>query len=924
MKRTFRQFECLVLSFAICLVPILTACVPNFPIPLPPGQESEQVNSIDDLGCFPIGCDLPPGMKELCESFEKGTINWPEKCSDMPGSACQALCEREKAALGLDLPTTVIDAYQVGWTQPIQFDDNFDDGIRSKHGWAWPVMHIEKNGLFRFWYSLNTGVNQFTSTYTRTWNGTEFSEAQLWPFDFPNNSVTDSQGRLHNIEEANQEESHQSLSHVIWDGEKTNIQLLFPGQFYKSELGMLTIDEQDRLHLVFIDVSRGIREIWYTNFSNEQWSQPEKLSHSIHDSWGPSIGIGLNGRIYVTWHEVPSDVFTPGTSAFTLMTVYDGQSWSKPEIIPLNRAWVGLLADRLGKVHLMSEGKYICQDNGKWETPVNIDYPGYPSAFYHWTLDHQNNLHIVWNRLLTQESVLDEEERIRREFFYRIRYADGSWSPVMTFGLWGTSASFEEVHSTIIADKNGVIHIAMAGNFDGLTKLYYLNSGGVIENADLLSIKTMPPQPIRKLKAFPEPEIMALSTSSGWKSAEPVTVVDASWDRIDFDVALDQDGKIHLVWQNWVEDDTEVFYSFYNGSAWSSAENISNSEYFDFQPRIAVDGNNHPHAVWVHAIPGTPTLHYSHYDGNNWSQSIRLSRPITWTLPTYSSEEIGMLVENEEEVVNPAIAAGKGSQVAVGFEQRSIGMANLTSFTINSGKGWKKDQIIAKEFDPWWYSVSWLNLDMDTEGLLHALMLYSGYINPTTWLYSQPEYTFFDGSSWSEPHLLLPLPAPEENTPGAQMAFLPDFEVIDKNNIFVVFSLRRQEREYLPYVWDNENSYVHLMHWNGVSWSEPLRPDTSTAFGPSAADVSVDAQGLAHIAWSKYDSYSGRYWIYYTTFDGQSIGEIIRLWQSDLVGEPMQLIRPKIVVNGQGNITVFFTYEKNGDWQIASIEGIVQ
>jgi hypothetical protein len=55
------------------------------------------VKYIDDLGCFPVGCNLPKGMKELCQNFESGMISWPASCNEMPGEQCKALCNREKA-----------------------------------------------------------------------------------------------------------------------------------------------------------------------------------------------------------------------------------------------------------------------------------------------------------------------------------------------------------------------------------------------------------------------------------------------------------------------------------------------------------------------------------------------------------------------------------------------------------------------------------------------------------------------------------------------------------------------------------------------------------------------------------------------------------------------------------------------------------
>ncbi len=86
----------LILVFALCggcAAPIEPPTFPSISNVEPP----QEVDYLDDLGCFPVGCDLPPGMKELCQAFEASSVNWPASCSEMPGAACQALCTREKA-----------------------------------------------------------------------------------------------------------------------------------------------------------------------------------------------------------------------------------------------------------------------------------------------------------------------------------------------------------------------------------------------------------------------------------------------------------------------------------------------------------------------------------------------------------------------------------------------------------------------------------------------------------------------------------------------------------------------------------------------------------------------------------------------------------------------------------------------------------
>ena len=107
MKQKFLIFIILLVMPGVILV--------NGCFPMPPAQPADsQIQSsedefLDNLGCFPKDCSkLPPGMKELCEDYKSGNINWPADCSEMPTEACRKLCEREKAKKENMEPVTFI------------------------------------------------------------------------------------------------------------------------------------------------------------------------------------------------------------------------------------------------------------------------------------------------------------------------------------------------------------------------------------------------------------------------------------------------------------------------------------------------------------------------------------------------------------------------------------------------------------------------------------------------------------------------------------------------------------------------------------------------------------------------------------------------------------------------------------------------
>jgi hypothetical protein len=82
-------------AFAVISVMLVSGCTAPPAAPSAPTGPSGQ-EYLDDFGCFPTGCDLPPGMKELCQDFASEKINWPEDCSVFRDEPCRQLCEWDK------------------------------------------------------------------------------------------------------------------------------------------------------------------------------------------------------------------------------------------------------------------------------------------------------------------------------------------------------------------------------------------------------------------------------------------------------------------------------------------------------------------------------------------------------------------------------------------------------------------------------------------------------------------------------------------------------------------------------------------------------------------------------------------------------------------------------------------------------------
>jgi hypothetical protein len=869
-------------------------------------SQSTDSEYLDDLGCFPVGCDLPPGMKELCQAYEAGSINWPSSCTEMPGEACQTLCEREKANAPTALPTTTIDAYEVGWMEPVQLDDNIEDSLRPALGWILPTILIDNEDHVMFWYSLDLGQGGYTPTYYRYWDGDGLTEPREWNalqglyrFDSANN--------LHIIVNKDYGEENATLVHIIWDGVNFTQTTLFPDRLVQPCVlsNNLDIDEDDNLHLTFQDKSKGVMEVWYTRYDGLEWSEPINLSQSSGNSRSPSLAVGKDGMVFLAWHEESDDTFVTGQTAPVMFTMYDGETWSEPVDIPFTATFVDVQADKRGFAYIHAENKFVIWDGSKWEGPYEVEYPGWPTAMYHRFTEDSGQIHFIWNRYHEVQDQGTGEVRYQRDVCYRKRAPDGTWSPVMSLGIWSEDPTYAEYHSSIEVDSSGVVHASFGAKVGGMLQQYYTNSGAEIRQPELLTQEIYQTRLIERTGGKLPPTDFPTLPNDDW-TVEVLPLEESEEPRMQ--IAVDSNGILHMVWQGKEGDHFGVFYSSYDGVKWNESMDVSHFEGYDTHPVITVDSDDRVHVTWIRWAEGTSSVYWSYLDDGSWSEPQKLSERVTWELLVAMIP----LVADVENALRPSIANGPDGTLAMSWSHSPEGFTTSVSTIAFDGQRWAAEEFPGGD-DSWVYAADWSSVDMDSNGYRHLIFVASGMMDPDSYLFAQPFHMVETDSGWSEAELLLSIP--EDSTPGSQMVFRPVIETMDLDRIFVAFSMRPFERENTPYRLDTENSNTYLIFGDGSGWSDPRRLDPGDAFGPSYVDMALDKDGVAHIVWAKYDTYNKRYSLFYTTSDGVEESNIVLLWQADDEQEPYPIIKPDIDVGEDGSVHVLMAVEETGMWR---------
>ncbi len=85
-------------------------------------------------------------------------------------------------------------------------------------------------------------------------------------------------------------------------------------------------------------------------------------------------------------------------------------------------------------------------------------------------------------------------------------------------------------------------------------------------------------------------------------------------------------GKVHVVWQDTGDGDTDIYFSMFDGSAWGPKQEISTDTLDEAQsrPQIAVEGSE-VHVVWMDEGDGDSDIYYRHFNGSSWEPELEIS-----------------------------------------------------------------------------------------------------------------------------------------------------------------------------------------------------------------------------------------------------------------------------------------------------------
>jgi hypothetical protein len=85
-------------------------------------------------------------------------------------------------------------------------------------------------------------------------------------------------------------------------------------------------------------------------------------------------------------------------------------------------------------------------------------------------------------------------------------------------------------------------------------------------------------------------------------------------------------GALFAVWQDSTSGQNEIYCSSYQGNAWSTPINVSNTPGQSIHPSLDADRQGRLHLVYVDNSSGNYDIYYQRYESGAWSDTLNLSR----------------------------------------------------------------------------------------------------------------------------------------------------------------------------------------------------------------------------------------------------------------------------------------------------------
>jgi hypothetical protein len=274
-------------------------------------------------------------------------------------------------------------------------------------------------------------------------------------------------------------------------------------------------------------------------------------------------------------------------------------------------------------------------------------YDFYPAA----ATDHSGRLWVCW------QSFRDYNQNYDHFNIYSTYYFNNAWSVpqhIQPMGGW------HDVQPDLAAGSDDKVWVIFTSFRDGNANIYVSNAdaGGAWSSSSALT-QTPEDETGPAIAVDLDNNAWAFWTAANsghyhiygreytgaWHDV--FTVDTSRFDNAGLDAAIDSLNQVWLVWHRWINDQSDIYYSYYDGSQWLAPQSITSDPAHDLLASITIDALGRPWICWMSDRDGDWNIYSSYYDGG-------------WTIPA-------AVTQDTAQDIDPVIMGDDQSEVWISW-----------------------------------------------------------------------------------------------------------------------------------------------------------------------------------------------------------------------------------------------------------------
>jgi hypothetical protein len=687
-----------------------------------------------------------------------------------------------------------------------------------------------------------------------------------------------------------------------WGGE---VRLTYDGALSKKPT--VVADTHGSIHVFWDDNRAGSFDIYQKTFDGISWSADTRIVEALAEALAPSVAAGLDGALHLVWYD------SPATYSEIFYAVFDGMAWGPVErlsqaALPSENPMIALDANGIPNVVWQDQRDGNFEIYWRiWSTLAKPEITSIqPDSAFEYSVLSITDLAganffdqvEVWLRMAGQEDIQATNETVVSSTKVTCdldlwEAAVGYWDVVIEnpdlqrdtlvagFGVIPLPplevSSIQPDHAAAYQDVH-ITDLSGQGFLAGATVRLEMAGEDIIEATNVnVESPTQITCDFNLTGAKPGTWDVYIHNSDGHNGTIPegFTIFASPWNddfRLTHDgaesslslpngrsIAVDSHGHLHVVWSDRRDANREIYYKYFNGTAWSGDVRLTDAPDGSVNPAIAIDGNDDLHVVWDDYRNNDYEIYYKRRTGAVWGADTRLT--------TAAGESR-----------YPSIAVDGDTKVYVVWEDKpdESRIRNI-HFRMYDGTTWMPEQIIASDV------AGSRAPAIAIDGNNHAhVAWYQDYVYGHGLYYAR-----FDGSMWSEPDTLAQY----------EHIYSPTIATDNFNRVHIAWHDERPG-----------NYEIFYRRFDGLTWD----PEERVTFAPGTSansSIAVDDSGYVYLGW--VDDRDGNDEIYYTHKRGM-------FWTAPtrLTKDPAESTYPSLAVAPDGTLNLVWRDLRDGNYEI--------